>query len=111
MAEVLWGGEGTSEAWAVLLLQPGRSHTAATLCLSLHHQLQCAAMGVSVAKREKGTLKLLTGLDSREKEDFAVVRGEQRWRQRLLIWLSEGRTMKEKRRLFQRAHTGRRLGK
>lgn len=29
------------------------------LCLSLHHQLQCAAMDVSVAKREKGTLKLL----------------------------------------------------
>lgn len=68
-------------------------------------------MDVSVAKREKGTLKLLSGLDSREKEDFAVVSGEQRWRQHLLIWLSERRTMKEKRRLFQRAHTDRCLRK
>lgn len=68
-------------------------------------------MDASVAKREKGTLKLLTGLDSREKEDFALAGGEQRWRQHLLVWVSKRRTMREQRRLFQRAHTDRCLGK
>lgn len=72
-------------AWAGAECWRGRSHTTTMLCLSLHHQLQGAARDVSVAKREKGTLKLLTGLDSREKEDFTVVSGEQRWRQHLLI--------------------------
>lgn len=73
--------------------------------------MQCAAVDVSVVKREKGTFRFLTGLDSREKEDFVLVCGEERWRQNLLAWVSEGRTMKEQRRLFQRAHTDRCLGK
>lgn len=68
-------------------------------------------MVIPVARREKGTLKLLTGLDSREKEDFALAGGEESWRQHLLAWVCEGRTMKEQRRLFQRAHADRCLGK